>query len=331
MRIRTKAGLVVLFFMMFLMPASAMSLSEVRNGTTLTVSGLQPGSLVQFVLNGGVPVFVVADDNGQVKFMPLYEGNLSVVAKKGGAVIESASATVLPPLTPPITISRSSSGGGGGGGGGVSGESFSNIILKENYDLMIENAITTSYRFKSAGNPVTFVNITGNVSAGLINTAVEVLKGTSTIVKEAAPGTVYKNVNIWVGTSGFATSRNIKEAIVVFRVENSWFDSNVIARSDIKLVKWDGAKWITLETSEKIRDSIYTHFEGKTTSFSPFAITSMKADVSSARLSQETPTLTTQAGTPATGKKAEPINLFLIIGVIAILVIIAAVYLKYEK
>ncbi|MCG2727303.1 MAG: PGF-pre-PGF domain-containing protein [Candidatus Methanoperedenaceae archaeon] len=28
----------------------------------------------------------------------------------------------------------------------------------------------------------------------------EALKGTSQLVKEPAPGTVYKNVNVWIGT-----------------------------------------------------------------------------------------------------------------------------------
>jgi hypothetical protein len=27
-------------------------------------------------------------------------------------------------------------------------------------------------------------------------------------------------------------------------VDNTWIDSNAISRSDIKLVKWDGGKWI---------------------------------------------------------------------------------------
>lgn len=240
------------------------------------------------------------------------------------ANVINGSVTIIaaPAQTPQPYTSSSSSGGGGG----TSGENYTNIILKEKYDETIYKDKVTSYKFKNSSNPVRFINITGNVNAGLITTMVDVLKGTSAFVKEAAPGTVYKNINIWVGTSGFATSRNIKEAIVVFRVENSWFDSNTIARSDIKLVRWDGAKWITLETSEKIRDSTYTYFQGKTISFSPFAITSMKADVSSAPFSQVTPTLTTQAGTPATGEKAEPINLILIIGVIAIIVIIAAIY-----
>ncbi len=66
-----------------------------------------------------------------------------------------------------------------------------------------------------------------------------------------------------VGTSGFSTSKNIKEATVMFRVESTWIDGNTLARSEIKLIKWDNGKWITFETSEKKRDGTYTYFEGK--------------------------------------------------------------------
>jgi hypothetical protein len=54
--------------------------------------------------------------------------------------------------------------------------------------------------------------------------------------------------------------------------DNSWIGSN----EDIKLLRWDGIKWITLKTSEITKDSTFTYFEANTDSFSPFAITSLK-------------------------------------------------------
>ncbi len=89
-------------------------------------------------------------------------------------------------------------------------------------------------------------------------------------------GTVYKNINIWVGTSGFAVPKNIKEAVIKFRVENSWITSNNLASSDVNLVKWDGSKWAQIDTSEKNKDATYTYYEAKTDSFSAFAITGLK-------------------------------------------------------
>ncbi|MCG2735660.1 MAG: PGF-pre-PGF domain-containing protein [Candidatus Methanoperedenaceae archaeon] len=157
----------------------------------------------------------------------------------------------------------------------------------------------------------------------------EVLKDTSTLVKEAAPGDVYKNINIWVGTSGFATSKNIKEAIIMFRVDNSWIDNKALARSEIKLVRWDGGKWITLETSEKMRDGANTYFEGKTTGFSPFAITGIK-EAPSVALPGVTasPTPSTSAATSAPSETSQPINLFIIMGVIVLVALIVAIYLR---
>ncbi len=128
----------------------------------------------------------------------------------------------------------SSSGGGGGGGGGLSGENYTNIEVNEKYDMYIYKDKVNSYRFTSSVNPVMFVNITGNISPGEIRASVEVLRDTSTLVKEPASGIVYRNANIWVGNSGFAVAKNIKEAVIRFRVENTWISSNGFSQGDIR-------------------------------------------------------------------------------------------------
>ncbi|MCZ7359195.1 MAG: PGF-pre-PGF domain-containing protein, partial [Candidatus Methanoperedens sp.] len=176
----------------------------------------------------------------------------------------------------------SSSGSvGGGGGGGTSNENYPNIEIKEKYDLHIFKDKVTSYTFTNRSNPVVHVNITGNLSAGEVTTSVEVLRNTSSLVKTPAPGSVYKNVNIWVGTSGFTNSKNIKEGVVAFRVLNSWLESNSLAGGEIKLVKWDGGSWVQLETSQRNRDSTYTYFEAKTITFGNLAITGLKGEAAS--------------------------------------------------
>jgi PGF-pre-PGF domain-containing protein len=168
------------------------------------------------------------------------------------------------------------SSGGGGGGGGISNEKFENIEVKEKYDRFIYKGKVTVYAFTNSSNPVLFVNITGNVNAGEINTAVEVLRNTSTLVKTPAPGLVYKNLNIWVGTSGFAVPKNIMKAEIEFRVDNSWISDNDLDSEDIKLVRWDKTLWVQLKTIEKNRDSMNTYFVAETDSFSSFAITGLK-------------------------------------------------------
>jgi S-layer protein (TIGR01567 family) len=236
------------------------------------------------------------------------------------------------PTSPAGGGGSSGSSSGGGGGGGTSGENYSNIEIKEKYDLHIFKDKVTSYAFTNRSNPILFVNITGNINAGEISAVIETLRGTSTLVKSAAPGIVYKNANIWIGTSGFAVPKNIKEATIMFRVENSWLDSNNLARNEIKLVKWDGSKWIQLETSEKGRDNVYAYFEAKTDSFSPFAMTGIKAVPSSAppETTATQPEPVETPGVTATATTGEPlqINLALILGSFVLVAIIVVLYLK---
>lgn len=192
----------------------------------------------------------------------------------------TASFTIIAPSSSPPSSGGGSSSGGGGGGGG-SAENYSNILVKEKYELYIFKDKTTSYRFTNGSNSVIYVNIIGNISAGSTTTAVEVLKNTSTLVKTPAPGLVYKNVNIWVGTSGFAVPKNIKSAVIGFRVDNSWITTNGISSGDVKLFKWDGSQWIQLKTTQKEKSDAYTLYEAETNSFSPFAISAKVSEITS--------------------------------------------------
>lgn len=121
-----------------------------------------------------------------------------------------------------------------------------------------------------------YVNITGNANTEPITTMLEVLKGTSTFLTEPAPGIVYKNANIWVGTKSFATPRNIKGATIKFKVEKSWMANQYIKKEDIKMLRWEG-KWSQLDTREIGEDERYSYFESDTISFSNFAITAYKS------------------------------------------------------
>jgi PGF-pre-PGF domain-containing protein len=226
--------------------------------------------------------------------------------------------------------SSPSSGGGGGGGEGASAENYSNIELNEKYDLHIFKDKTTRYRFTSDRNPIMFVNITGNVNAGEVRTAIEVLRNTSSQVRNPASEVVYKNLNIWVGTSGFASSKNIQQTAIFFRVENSWLDENNIAGGNIKIVRWDGSRWVDIVTSEKTNDGKYTYFEAKTDGFSFFTITGVK-EVSTAAF-QNIYTVQPAGITDTTGidspGTAPPINLNMIIGFLSFFGLIGIIYLK---
>ncbi|GFO97898.1 uncharacterized protein ig2599ANME_2109 [groundwater metagenome] len=80
------------------------------------------------------------------------------------------------------------------------------------------------------------------------------------------------------------------------------------------MVRWDGNKWVTLETIEKSRDSAYTHYESTTNSFSAFAITGLKEVVvpTAAPAVEVTETPEKLTPTPAPTKKVPGFELVLV-------------------
>ncbi|MCE8428913.1 MAG: PGF-pre-PGF domain-containing protein, partial [Candidatus Methanoperedens sp.] len=166
----------------------------------------------------------------------------------------------------------SGAGDGGGGSGGGSGsitssEPFDNIEVTERYvkDLIANTPVV--YNFIAPEHGIYEIVVTGKENEYFITMRIEALKGTSRLVNIPPPGNVYKNMNIWAG------SQRIKEALIRFKVNNSWLSDNKLGSDDVKMVKWDGYKWIQLDTTKIKSDSIYTYYEAYTVSFSPFAIT----------------------------------------------------------
>lgn len=146
------------------------------------------------------------------------------------------------------------------------------MSYKKKYDLFIYKDVTTSYTSRKIDNPIVFINITGNTNGGEINVAVEMLRNTSSLVESPAPETVYKNVNIWVGTYGFATPANIKNAEIIFRVKKSWIEASNIDPDSINMMRYDNG-WQSLSTQKISENDAYIYYKASTNSFSPFAIT----------------------------------------------------------
>ena len=90
------------------------------------------------------------------------------------------------------------------------------------------------------------------------------------LVKNPAPGMVYKNINIWVGTSGFAIPKNIKESTITFRVNKSWLDENSIY--EVILYGYSNGTWAALPTEKISEDEKYVYYRASTDHFSPFSI-----------------------------------------------------------
>lgn len=182
-----------------------------------------------------------------------------------------------------------------------------NIVTAErdNKNLIANTPVT--YTFKAPEHGVYEIAVTSKENLNDVAVKVEALKGTSKSVSVSAPGAVYKNLNIVVGTT------KIKEAVIRFNVENSWFDSNNLASSDVTMTKWNGSKWNTLETRETNRDGTFTYYEANIYGFSSFAITGLKAIATPA--SGVSPELTaTITPTAVTTKKASGFGVVLAIG-----------------
>lgn len=223
---------------------------------------------------------------------------------------------------------RSGGGSGGSGGGGVvSAEPFENIEFFEKRDADLMAGIPVTFRFTNAQIAVYELVITANVSAGLTSTKIEHLKGTSRLATSTPTGTIYKNVNIWLGTSGFAVPRNIREGIIRFRVDNSWLSNENIDAGKIAMMKWDGSQWISLETKQVRTDDNFAYYETRINSYSPFAISGVKTVATPVVTPTAIATVTPAASpTPVPLEAIPPSNLNWILIVVVAIIIIAGIY-----
>jgi PGF-pre-PGF domain-containing protein len=221
----------------------------------------------------------VSEDDLKVKFynsttgswetLPTYEHN-----KNANYIIANVSHFTTYTVIGTVSAAPSvpSLGGGGGASGVASGEPFNNIAKRETRDQFLYAGREVVYRFTTPELSVYEIAVTATKNTGLISAQVELLKNTSRLVDNPPDGIVYKNINIWLGTSGFATPKNIKDAAVRFKVEKSWLSDNKLVKEDVSLVKWQSDKWVKLPTAVLKEDDDYVYYEAHTTSFSPFAI-----------------------------------------------------------
>ena len=176
------------------------------------------------------------------------------------------------------TTTTSSSGGGSGGGGGTTGEEFENIAYKDVLSEFVSKGGVTSYEFNNELNAIEYINFEASRNWGKIFSTIEMLNGKSALVNENAPDTVYCNVNMWVGKSGFSSSDNIANSVVGFKVEKEWIKDYDIAETTIRLCRYSDDEWSYLDTQKIGEDDKYVHFEASTPGFSPFAIVGTSAE-----------------------------------------------------
>ncbi|MDK2834737.1 MAG: hypothetical protein PWP63_1824 [Methanolobus sp.] len=187
---------------------------------------------------------------------------VKATAKDGSGVQDTIEITV--------TEAQSTTTASSGGGSQNTGEKNENIELKDYSIKYVLKDTETLFEFTKEGNSILSLGYTASLNGGQTKTIIEMLKGTSTLVSKAAPGIVYKNMNIWVG-DGKAPAM-LSDARIVFRVEKTWLSENRIDPASIRMFRYSGGSWNQLPTSMTGEDDTYVYYLARTPGFSAFAI-----------------------------------------------------------
>ncbi|MDP2845364.1 MAG: PGF-pre-PGF domain-containing protein, partial [Candidatus Methanoperedens sp.] len=217
------------------------------------------------------------------------EANLTSGSDSRGNYVEvttnhtSTWVALAAPAAPAPPAPVSVPGGGGGGAGVISPEPFHNIEMFEIMEDSLVANVPTSYILTAQDIVISEVLITPAKNFGLTSIRVEMLKELSKIEGITPPiGIVYKYANIWAGAKELEGEEGIIDAFIGFKVETGWLAENNLEEDIIKLLRWDGSKWVTLDTTAKSRDEQFVYYEAKTPGFSPFAIVAIPLYLSAA-------------------------------------------------
>ncbi len=202
------------------------------------------------------------------------------------ALIGTAAAPVPPAPAVPTP------GGGGGGAGAISPEPVNNIDTFEVMEEYLGANVPASYIYTTPNLVISEVLITPAKNFGTTSIRVEMLKDLSKIEGVTPPeGIVYKYANIWVGAKELETEEGIIDAFIGFKVDRSWLAENNLGEGSISLLRWDGSKWVSLETEPRSLDEQFVYYMAKTSGFSPFAIVAGSPYPSATIAAVETPVL----------------------------------------
>jgi PGF-pre-PGF domain-containing protein len=167
--------------------------------------------------------------------------------------------------------SRSSGGSSGAAG---SPEPSKNVQAKELSQAFVTSGKAVKFDFPKNATCVVYVSFDAKKTFGKTTTIAEQLKNKSTLVSGLPEGEIYKSFNVWVGNGGIATSKNIENPAVCFKVERSWIKDKNIDKSSIILNRYSDKKWEQFPANLSGQDDKYLYFTSRTSGFSSFAITS---------------------------------------------------------
>ena len=159
------------------------------------------------------------------------------------------------------------------GGGGGSPEPARNVEVKELSQVFITNGKPIQFDFTKNATCVVSVGFDAKKTVGKTTTIVEQLKNKSTLVSNLSEGEVYKYFNVWAGNGGYASSKNIENPVICFKVEKSWLQNKNVDQDSIILNRYSNKTWEQLPVSLSKEDSKYLYFTADVPGYSFFAIT----------------------------------------------------------
>ena len=212
------------------------------------------------------------EDSSEASFVYVYTTTGTYTAKLT-AINANGTAIQTETIAVERESSGGSSGGGGGGGGGGSPEPAKNVEVKELSQVFITNGKAVKFDFTKNATCVVYVGFDAKKNVGKTTTIVEQLKNKSALVSELPSGEVYKSFNVWVGNSGYATSKNIENPVIGFKVGKAWVQEKGVDQASITLNRYEGKVWGKLPANLAGEDDKYLYFTASTPGFASFAIT----------------------------------------------------------
>ena len=173
--------------------------------------------------------------------------------------------------TPPTTTSASSPTYPASDENDGNGGAHTNIVMREIKCVYASKCESISCEFENLMNDITHVNFTTTIHAGDICAIVEVLEGTSASVEADPPDNVYRNINIRVGLSRYATERDVRGSNITFGIDQGWL--NTVDQSTVALNVYHDGAWHPLKTTRLGEDKSHAYFMADTSYFGRFAIT----------------------------------------------------------
>ncbi len=152
-------------------------------------------------------------------------------------------------------------------------EPSENVIKFEVRKINISTDPIT-YEYNILDVPIYEMTIEGVDNKDDVLSRLELLKNRSKSIDKSAPGSAYKNINIFVESK-------IESATIKYKIENSWINNNNILLNTIAMYMWhrNDREWKELETSLSYEDGRYTYFESTTESLSYFVISGLAENV----------------------------------------------------